>query len=80
MTSVNRDDLEWVLLQLRSLRAQAVLQGRDPWAVRQGLVLALTLDTEAALWKGVPKEKLDEFDTAVKLNVPELVKRRGLGE
>ncbi len=79
MTTVDSDDLRWIVLGICALRAQAVVQGRDPWAVRQGLVLALALDTEAALEKGVPKAKLAEFDIAVKLNVGELVKQWGLG-
>jgi len=63
---VPEQDLMRVLVKVRDLRAYAVRGGLDPWAVRQGLLIALELDTAAALERGVPRQNLEKFDQVAK--------------
>ena len=60
--AVKEKDLLQVLSWLRDLRARAIKKRIDPWAVRQGFLLVLHLDTRAALERGVPIEELQKFD------------------
>lgn len=66
---VSSQDLLKVMVKIRDLRAYTVRERLDPWAVRQGLILALELDTAAALERRVPIENLQEFDQAVRADV-----------
>jgi len=66
---VSSQDLLKVLVKVRDLRAYAVRKNLDPWAVRQGLLIALEIDTLAALRRGVPRENLVIFDMAAKENI-----------
>jgi len=57
------------MLKLRDLRLWAVINDIDPWAVRQMLVIALEMDTKAALDRGIKREDLENFDKLVKEDV-----------
>lgn len=70
--TVKKKDLLQVLAWLRDLRARAIKKRIDPWAVRQGLLLILQLDTRAALARGVPTEALQKFDLLALANTEEI--------
>ena len=65
-STVNGEDLLFVLKKLRDLRAWAVHTETDPWAFRQALVMVMELDTAAALERGVSIQELHGFDIAVR--------------
>jgi hypothetical protein len=69
MAHVNKEHLKACLLKLRDLRLWAVTNNIDPWAVRQTLVIALEIDTKAALDRGIKREDLENFDKLVKEDV-----------
>ncbi|GAH62054.1 unnamed protein product, partial [marine sediment metagenome] len=58
VVTVKKQDLLQVLKWLRDLRIRAIKKTIDPWAFRQGLLLVLQLDTQAALERGVTMEAL----------------------
>jgi len=64
-STVKEQDLLQVLKWLRDVRFRAVKKRLDPWAVRQGLLMVLELDTRAALERGVPPEERERFDRLV---------------
>ena len=57
---VKEDDFKLVMEQVKAFRL--ALAKTDPWAVRQGLLLAVEFDTEAALRRGITQDQLDLFD------------------
>lgn len=69
MTTVKEQDLLQVLKWLRDLRFQAIKKRLDPWAVRQGLLLILNIDTKAALERGISMEQLEDFDRLVEAGI-----------
>ena len=72
VVTVQERDLLQVLKWLRDLRLRAIKKRIDPWALRQGFLLILHLDTQAALEKGVPREALRAFDRTVEENAAEI--------
>ena len=60
--TVREQDLLQVLKWFRDLRIRALKKRIDPWAFRQGILLILQLDTQAALERGVTLEALQKFD------------------
>ena len=60
--TVREEDLMPILTRLRDLRRYAVMHNIDPWAFRQALLLALELDTQAALLRGISRRDLAAFD------------------
>jgi len=66
MSRISEEELLPVLVAIRNLRAWAVRENVDPWTLRQGLIIALELDTAAALRRGIPKVTLDAFDAEAK--------------
>jgi len=78
VVTVQEMDLLQVLKKFRDLRAWAVRARMDPWALRQGLLLGLHLDTVAALQRGVPRENLQAFDDLVEANAAEVQRKGGL--
>ena len=77
VVTVKERDLLQVLKWLRDLRLRAVKKRIDPWALRQGLLLILHLDTRAALERGVPREDLRTFDRLVEANAAEILLGKG---
>lgn len=75
MTTVRERDLTTCMVYIRDMRAHAVINNVDPWAVRQALVLALEMDTAAALERGVKPEELRRFDTFIKKDVRAWLKK-----
>lgn len=74
-TTVNEDDFTDALKYLKELKAYAVQNDLDPWAVRQALVLTLELDTITALNNPkVTQEQLYLFDAIVIKNARDLYK------
>lgn len=73
--TVYERDLLKVLGKLLDMRAWAVRVNMDPWALRQGLIVALVMDTAAALQKGVKTEELVAFDEAVRADAQIYVSR-----
>lgn len=71
MTSdvVSEAELEKALKRIRALRLWAVQSDIDPWALRQALLMALEMDTKAALGRGIRPEALRDFDARVKADI-----------
>lgn len=65
LLTVDERDLLDALKRVRDLRAWAVRARVDPWVLRQALLLAIHIDTVAALERGVPLENLRTFDRLV---------------
>jgi len=63
--TVDEKHLRLCMMKLRELRVMSVNKKVDPWAVRQALLIAIAIDTHAAIKRGIPLEKLKEFDTIV---------------
>jgi len=68
-----------VLQAIRNLRAWAIREHIDPWALRQGLLVALEMDTAAALARGVSKAALDAFDVEAKKDIRAWIHEQGKG-
>jgi len=77
VVTVKERDLLQVLKWLRDLRLRVYKKNIDPWALRQGLLLILHLDTRAALERGVPHEDLRAFDRLVEANAAEILLGKG---
>jgi hypothetical protein len=60
--TVAERDLYQALIRIRDMRKWVVENHIDPWATRQALIMALALDTHAALSRGVSQDALKEFD------------------
>lgn len=74
---VSEEELFKVLMELRDLRARHLRRRGSPWALRQAFIIVLTLDTAAALERGVPPENLQGFDAVAQADAQEWVRRRG---
>lgn len=72
--TVEEKDLVSVMLKVRDLRAWALRFGINPWALRQGLVMALEMDTAAAIERGIPKDDLDNFDKLTRVDINSWIK------
>lgn len=70
-------DLMGVLQMVRDLRAAAVRNDWNPWAVRQGLVTALIFDYYAALGRGIPDAELKAFDAQAMEYAKEVLRKSG---
>ena len=66
-------DLMSALMMLRNFRAWGVLNKIDPWAIRQGLIMVLAMDTEAALERGVDPDTLFAFDEGAEAKAGEFI-------
>lgn len=62
MKTVDEEDFYAAMKRLRDLRAWGVEAEADPWAIRQALLTALRMDTQAALDRGVTRAQLRRFD------------------
>jgi len=69
MKTVNEDQFWAVMVQIRNLRAWALKQRIDPFAVRQALISALEIDEAATLQRGVSKQDLDAFDEGCRATI-----------
>jgi len=67
--SVNEKDFKACLLKLRDLRLWAVQNNIDPWSFRQMLLIALEMDTKAALDRGISLVDLQNFDSIAKKDI-----------
>jgi len=56
------DDLFEALRRLRDYRAWAIITQKNPWMVRQALVMCLEMDTIALREQGVNAESLEKAD------------------
>jgi len=65
MSVVDEKQLLSVLERIRDLRRWVLDNQIDPWAMRQGLVIALALDTKSALARGIKALALADFDEAI---------------
>jgi len=70
---IPEEDLIRALLQLRTFRAWGVREDIDPWAIRQGLIMVLAMDTEAALERGVDPDILFAFDEGAEAKAGEFI-------
>ena len=75
MITVSERDLVTCMRFIRDMRAHAVINNVDPWAVRQALILALEIDTATALKRGIKPEELRRFDTFIKKDVKTWLKK-----
>lgn len=66
MSRDDEEDLLYILKNLRDLRAWAYHTKVDPWVFRQGLIMVLEMDTDAALKRGVSEKDLQLFDKGAK--------------
>jgi len=69
VATVTEKELQACLAKLRDLRLWCVMNKIDPWAFRQMLLIALEMDTKAALERGVKTIDLDKFDAFVKKDI-----------
>jgi len=69
MSRVSEEDLRLVMEKIRDLRKWALSWEIDPWAMRQGLIIALELDTGAALERGVSSLDLEQFDKKIRADI-----------
>jgi len=67
--TVSEKDLKACLVQLRNLRLWSVIRQVDPWAFRQMLLIALEMDTKAAIDRGISSINLQNFDAFVKKDI-----------
>jgi len=66
---VSEEELKAVMNEMEQLRAWCVRNRINPWAFREALLIALELDTVAALGRGVRTEELEWFDETVRRDV-----------
>jgi len=59
---VSERDLLLVLKWMEGFRKWSIRNNIDPWAVRQGLIILLEMDTYSMLDHGISLEALKEFD------------------
>lgn len=76
---VSETDLNFVMMLVRDFRRCCLENKIDPWAVRQGLIIALVMDTKAAMERGVKERDLWDFDLLVKTDIELWLKREGKG-
>ena len=62
MATLSTEELLQVLKKIRNLRAWAVREKVNAWAVRQALIITLELDRLAAIERGVRPKDLSNFD------------------
>ncbi|MCK4299694.1 MAG: hypothetical protein KAX80_09180 [Planctomycetes bacterium] len=75
--TVREQDLLQVLKWFRDLRIRALKKRIDPWAFRQGILLILQLDTQAALERGVTLEALQKFDRLTRTDAENIQPNKG---
>lgn len=75
MKTVNEQELIGCMMFVRNMRAWAVQNNVDPWAVRQTLLIALHLDTKAALNRGIKHQDLQHFDRAARWSIGQWLKK-----
>jgi len=73
--TVSEKDFKECLIKLRALRFWAVHNRIDPWAFRQMLLIALEMDTKAALERGISPIDLQNFDSFVKKDIQSWMKQ-----
>ena len=69
MSQVTEDELMPVLAKVRDLRTWAIRRKIDTWTLRQGLLIALEIDTQCALQAGVSIADLTGFDDEVRKDI-----------
>jgi len=74
--TIKEGDLIWCLNWFKDFRACVIRDRIDPFAARQGLLVMLEMDTDAALAKGINPEKLKAFDEDVRKDVREWIRQR----
>ena len=75
METVKEQDLITCMTFIRDMRAWAALNNVDPWAVRQALLIALHMDTKAALARGIKHKDLQQFDRATRWSTGQWLKK-----
>jgi hypothetical protein len=69
MNTVPTEDFEDVMVKIRDLRRWATSRRLDPWAFRQALLVALEIDTQAALEHGISMDDLAKFDDLARQDI-----------
>jgi len=77
MSQVPLRDFMAVIIKLKDLREFCVRNNIDAWATRQALIIALEMDTAAALARGIRREDLESFDQVVKRDAREWMREHG---
>lgn len=62
-----------VLQRLRDVRKWSTTTRGDPWAFRQALITVMSIDTTAALERGIDPRDLKKFDMAAKEKAREFI-------
>jgi len=65
MERIDENQLREALRRIRDLRLWAAMNRINPLAVRQALITAMEIDTDAALHRGVSLQDLAKFDAKV---------------
>jgi len=76
------EDLDHVMIWIRDFRQWQHREKIDPYVVRQGIIMMLEADTDAALANRVNPEELQKFDDGVRAEakrVRELLKKQAQG-
>lgn len=77
MSQKNNQHLTEAMAHLRDYRIWALKEGIDPWVSRQALVMALEIDTIAALGQGVNVEDLATFDSGCRKEAKDFAEKEG---
>ena len=72
-TPVDERSLLHVLIRLRDVRREAVVNLADPWAFRQAMITVMAIDTACALEHGGETETLARFDEAAEEKAQEFL-------
>lgn len=70
---VDERSLLHVLIRLRDVRREAVVNLADPWAFRQAMITVMAIDTACALEHGVETKTLARFDEDAELKAQEFL-------
>jgi len=76
--TMSESEVREVVDELIDLMISMMRGGINPGAIRAGLIIALEIDTMAALKAGSPPELLAGFDSRVKKAAKEWLKRIGV--
>jgi len=73
--TIPEKDLTGCMKWIRDMREWAFRNGINPFALRQAIIMALEMDTVAALSRGVKPEELKAFDDEVRRDVAEWIRQ-----
>jgi len=75
-STIPEKDLTGCMKWIRDMREWAFRNGINPFALRQAIIMALEMDTDAALARGIRPEALKAFDDEVIKDAKEWIRQR----